>query len=78
MPETVSAAVAPMLVDARQAAAICNVSIRTWWTLHASGRCPLPVRLGRRTLWRSAELAAWIEARCPPRDRWQTMKGAGR
>ena len=66
----------PLLVDARAAARLCGgISVRTWWSLHASGRCPLPVRLGRRTLWRGAELAAWIEAGCPARDRWQTMKG---
>ena len=69
------ALVAPLLLDAKAAAALCGVSERTWWSLHASGRCPLPVRLNRRTLWRRHELAAWIEAGCPGRDRWHTLKG---
>lgn len=75
-PATPHAPVAPLLLDARQAAALCGVSVRTWWSLHSSGRCPLPVRLNRRTLWRRDELAAWISATCPARDRWEAMKGA--
>ena len=67
--------VAPLLVGACTASKLCGVSLRTWWTLHSSGKSPLPVRLGRRTLWRADELAAWIEAGCPARDRWHTMKG---
>jgi predicted DNA-binding transcriptional regulator AlpA len=67
---------APLLVDAREAARLCGVSRATWWALHSSGRVPLPVRLGRRTLWAAMELTAWTESGCPPRDRWQAMKGA--
>lgn len=65
---------APLLVDARAAAALRGVSRSMWWSLHAAGRVPIPVRLGRRTLWRAAELAAWIEAGCPPRDRWECIR----
>jgi len=74
--ETTSAApVAPLLVDASTAASLCGVSRAGWWALHSSGRCPLPVRLGRRTLWRAAELSDWTAAGCPARDRWHSMKG---
>lgn len=62
---------APLLLDAKAAAAMCGVSRTTWWSLHAAGRIPVPVHLGRRTLWRAVELAAWTEAGCPPRHRWQ-------
>jgi predicted DNA-binding transcriptional regulator AlpA len=73
---TPTAPVTPMLLDAKAAARLCGgISVRTWWSLHASGRCPLPVRLGRRTLWRADELAAWIKASCPARDRWHAMRG---
>jgi len=71
-------AVPPLLVGAIEAARLCGVSERTWWTLHAGGRCPLPVRLGRRTLWRADELPAWIAAGCPARDRWQAITGGRR
>ena len=59
-----------LLVSATVAARLCGVSRAAWWSLHAAGRVPLPVRLGRRTLWRRAELEAWTAAGCPPRDNW--------
>ena len=71
----------PLLLSAGQAAALCGVSRRTWWALHAAGRTPLPVRLGRRTLWRVAGpggLEAWVAAGCPPRDRWEAARGSRR
>ena len=64
-----------LLVGAKTAADMCGVSRSSWWALHAAGRVPLPVRLGRRTLWRASELAAWCEAGCPARGRWEAMKG---
>ena len=73
--KTATAPIAPMLLDAKAAAKVCGVSVRTWWALHAAGKTPLPVRLGRRTLWRAEELAAWCRAGCPARDRWTTLKG---
>lgn len=61
---------AALLLNAAQAAAVCGVSRSFWWLLHSSGRCPLPVFLGRRRLWRADELADWCAAGCPPRTRW--------
>ncbi len=65
----------PLLVSASEAARLCGVSRTSWWALHSAGRVPLPVRLGRRTLWRVAELAEWVEAGCPPRRMWEARKG---
>jgi predicted DNA-binding transcriptional regulator AlpA len=65
-----------LLLDARAAASMCGVSRSTFWALHSAGKVPMPVHLGRRTLWRTSELAAWTEAGCPPRDRWQATRGA--
>jgi predicted DNA-binding transcriptional regulator AlpA len=62
-----------LLVDARAAARLCGVSRSHFLAMHSAGKVPLPVRLGRRTLWRAAELAAWIDAGCPARDRWHTL-----
>ena len=64
----------PLLVDARGAAALCGVSRAHWLALNSSGRVPMPVRLGRRVLWRVLELTAWSEAECPARDRWQALR----
>lgn len=74
-------AIQPLLVNASQAAVLCGVSMRTWWALHAAGKTPPSVRLGRRTLWRAAGpvgLEAWIAAGCPARDRWEPARGARR
>ncbi len=75
---TAIASVAPMLVDALTAAKLCGVSRAGWWAMHSQGRVPLPVRLGRRTLWRAADLADWTAAGCPARDRWESMRKAVR
>lgn len=67
--------VQPLLLDAKAAAKVCNISRAHFLSLHCAGRIPLPIRLGRRVLWRATELSSWIEAGCPARDRWQTLKG---
>ncbi len=56
--------------SASEAAVLCGIARSTWWKLHASGRCPLPVRLGRRTLWLREELDRWLAAGCPDRRTW--------
>ena len=68
VPETV---LEPLLLDAKAAAGLCAVGRSHWLTMHAGGLVPVPVRLGRRVLWRRAELERWIEAGCPPRLRWE-------
>jgi predicted DNA-binding transcriptional regulator AlpA len=59
-----------LLLDARRAATLCGVSRGHWLSLTAQGLTPDPVRLGRRVLWRRAELESWVQAGCPPRCRW--------
>jgi predicted DNA-binding transcriptional regulator AlpA len=60
-----------LLVPASVAAGLCGVSTRSWWRADAAGRIPMAVKLGGRKLWRVAELRAWTQANCPPRDQWQ-------
>ena len=60
----------PLLLSAPEAAALCGVSARHWATLHSEGLVPVPVRLGRRVLWRAEELRDWARAGCPSRLRW--------
>ena len=61
----------PLLLTARQAAAICGKSARTWGSWDAAARIPQPVRIGRSTLWRADELRAWVAAGCPRREEWE-------
>jgi len=70
---TVDAPVA-LMVDAKVAAKLCGIGKTTWYQLHAAGRTPLPVRFGRRALWRRDEIADWIAAGCPARHQWQVRK----
>ena len=70
MAESAITNIAPLLLDSGRAAALCGVGRSLWWSLHSAGRVPLPVKLGRRTLWRRDELIDWINAGLPPRDKW--------
>jgi len=54
-----------LLLSVSEAASVLGISRATLYALHSSGRLPLPVKLGRRTLWRFAELRAWLSARNP-------------
>jgi predicted DNA-binding transcriptional regulator AlpA len=60
-----------LLVTARRAATMCGKSLRTWRTWDSAGLIPQPVRIGRSTLWRFAELKAWVAAGCPRRAEWE-------
>ncbi len=65
-----------LLLSASEAAKMCGVSGRTWWSYHAGGLIPEPVRIRGRTLWRKKELEAWVAAGCPPRDQWEAQNDA--
>jgi len=58
-------AVVPALLSAKTAAEYCGISRASWWKMKTSGRCPAPIRLGRRLLWRRVELDQWIAQGCP-------------
>jgi len=61
----------PLLLDAKQAASILGISRTLLYSMHSSGQLgPLPVRLGRRALWRHDELKDWVVAGCPSRRLW--------
>ncbi|HHN46419.1 MAG TPA: helix-turn-helix domain-containing protein [Planctomycetes bacterium] len=67
-------AVDAVLITASDAARLCGLGRSTWWRLHSSGQVPMPVKVGRATRWNLSELLAWIEAGCPSRARWKTVK----
>ena len=66
---------APLLVNATEAAAIVGVNRVTWWGLDRSGRCPRPIILTRRPMWRADELRRWVDADCPSRAVWEARRG---
>lgn len=61
----------PLLITAKQCAATCGKSVRTWRSWDAAGLIPRPVRIGRSTLWRANEIQDWITAGCPCRQEWE-------
>ncbi|HUU12019.1 MAG TPA: helix-turn-helix domain-containing protein [Phycisphaerae bacterium] len=63
-------ALAPLLVDAREAARLCGIGRSSWLSLAAAGQVPPSLLLGRRRLWRVREVEAWTAAGCPPATRW--------
>jgi predicted DNA-binding transcriptional regulator AlpA len=74
-------AVEPLLVDCCTASRMLSISPRMLWAMHAAGKVPLPIKIGRRTLFDLNELRQFIAARnpktglLPTREQWQTMKG---
>ena len=71
-------AAAPLLLNAKAAARYCGLGKTSWYALHAAGRIPMPVRLGRAVRWDRRELEAWAAAGCPARDRWEATGRTGR
>lgn len=71
---TDSRASTPLLLDAKAVATALSVSRTTIYLMSNTGELgPMPIALGRRKLWRSEELTAWVRAGCPPRGRWVKM-----
>lgn len=56
--------------------ALYGVTGRAWRKWHAAGRVPAPYRLGRAVRWDPRELAEWTRHGCPPRERWDALRGA--
>jgi hypothetical protein len=64
----------PLMVDAKRAARLFCVGLRTWRALDAAGKVPMPTRLSGRVLWFLPELRHWAAAGCPSRLEWERMK----
>lgn len=66
--------VPPLLLNGKAVASVLSVSRTMVYQLHNTGQLgPMPIRFGRRILWRYEELAAWVRAGCPRRELWVKM-----
>jgi excisionase family DNA binding protein len=72
------ATIEPLLIPDTEAARLAGCSRSHWQRLIVAGRVPAPIRLGRRVLWRRADVIAWIEASCPDRRTWEVMQQQAR
>jgi len=67
----------PLLIDADACAALCGCGRSLWYGLLAAGKIgPPSVRLGRKRLWRRAEIVSWVEAGLPDAATWQAMQAS--
>ncbi len=65
---------APLLLGATETADLLSISRTSFYRLRSQGLLPLPVRLGRRCLWRVEEVQHWVKEGCPPVDKWEALK----
>jgi len=64
-----------VLMTAVEVATLLGISVRHFWSCHASGQLgPRPISLGRSKRWRVDELHAWLEAGAPVRSQWDEIK----
>ena len=63
-----------LLLNTKDAAALCGVTIKRWRTWNALGKIPAPLRIGKGLFWKQNELERWIEADCPARKHWNAEK----
>lgn len=61
-------------VGAEAAAAMFDLSARTWRRLNSTRQCPAPIKVGGSTRWRIDELRQWAECGCPPCLGWSWQR----
>jgi len=63
----------PLMLRAETAAALCGLSVSTWYQHMACGRIPSSIKIGKARLWRLDVLRIWCELNCPPIDKFTAM-----
>ena len=66
----------PLVVGAKELAALLRIGLRTVRTMDAAGRLPKPVRIGHSVRWSLEEIRAWLEAGAPDRKTWEARRAA--
>ena len=69
--------IAPALLTIPQVCEYLNIARPTFYKINATGAFGLlPIKLGtcRKVLFSRAELDAYVQAGCPHRKTWQTMR----
>lgn len=62
------------LLTAKDLAEVLCVSVRQVRRLQAAEDLPAPVYIGRLPRWRESEIAGWMQAGCPDRQKWEARK----
>ena len=67
----------PLLVDAKQAAAMLGIGRSHFYSMLSSGQIgPMAHKLGKRSLYSVNELREWVDAGIPPRHKWIERKNS--
>jgi predicted DNA-binding transcriptional regulator AlpA len=70
-------ALEPMLLSARDLAAMLGVGLRTLRAMDTGGRIPAPLRLSPGCVrWRLDEIRSWLRAGAPDRATWLRLRDA--
>ena len=59
-----------LLLNTKDSAALCGVTIKRWRTWNALGKIPSPLRVGKSLFWKRDELLCWVDEGCPTRKHW--------
>jgi predicted DNA-binding transcriptional regulator AlpA len=66
--------VEPLLLSARDLAAMLRLGLRTVRSMDAAGKLPAPMRIGGCVRWKFSEILDWINAGCPSREVWEARR----
>jgi len=63
------------LVDSKEAARLCSISPKTFYSLDQTGAVPQSIRLKSCRRWSVEQLKIWCVSNCPARDsvEWQAL-----
>ncbi len=65
--------VEPLLLRAKEASALCGLSVSTWHEYRAAGRIAPSIKIGKARLWRLDILRKWTSWNCPTIDRFNQL-----
>ena len=64
-----------LLLSAEESAKLLGIGRTLFYSMHSSGRLgPMPIKLGRRSLWNRKEIEEWAGLGCPARRQWLNRK----
>jgi predicted DNA-binding transcriptional regulator AlpA len=61
-----------LMLSPSEVAATLSMSRAKFYQLCSTGAfAPLPIRFGRKTLYRTNDVEKWVEGGCKPRGQWR-------
>lgn len=64
----------PLLLDAKKAAELVGIGLRTWHTYRAERKLPPAIKLAGRVFWAYSDIQKWIDWRCPPTEQFIELR----